>query len=206
MQLHDMKATLRFGISLARARTAIVMLHGRGSSAEDIAGLADNLAGKDCAFLVPSARQGTWYPQRFMVPTEQNEPWLSSGLAVVDQLFQEATGAGLPSERVGLVGFSQGGCLALEYAARNPRRYALVAGLSSALLGPIDTVRAVSDLHSTPVLLGCAAMDPHIPLDFVEKSATDLTQLNAAVTKQIYPGTAHTVFPAEIEWLNRQMP
>jgi phospholipase/carboxylesterase len=206
MQLHDMKATLRFGISLARARTAIVMLHGRGSSAEDIAGLADNLAGKDCAFLVPSARQGTWYPQRFMVPTEQNEPWLSSGLAVVDQLFQEATGVGLPSERVGLVGFSQGGCLALEYAARNPRRYALVAGLSSALLGPIDTVRPAGDLHSTPVLLGCAAMDPHIPLDFVEKSATDLTQLNAAVTKQIYPGTAHTVFPAEIEWLNRQMP
>ena len=206
MQTHDPSSTLRFGAPLKQARAAIVLVHGRGSSAEEIAGLGESLKAVGCAFLAPSAQHGTWYPQRFSAPLTENEPWLSGGLAVIDQLVREAGAAGLPCERVGLIGFSQGGCLALEYAARNPRRYVLIAGLSSALIGPLATLRPKGDLRGTPILLGCAERDPHIPLEFVEKSATDLKQLNAAVTKQIYPGAAHTVFPPEIEWLERLLP
>jgi phospholipase/carboxylesterase len=167
--------------------------------------LTDDLQVRDLAVFAPSANGGTWYPQRFFVPTGENEPWLSSGLAVVDQLVEEAVSAGRKTKDVALIGFSQGGCLALEYAARWPRRYAFVAGLSAALIGPLDTTRRPGDLEGTPVLLGCSTGDPHIPLEFVNKSAETLERFNAKITKQIYPGAAHTVFPQEIDWINRQL-
>ena len=141
-------------------------------------------------------------PRRFLEPTEQNEPWLSSGLALIDRLVEEVAAGGLLPQSIGLIGFSQGGCLALEYAARWPRRYAFVAGLSSALIGPLETIRAPGDLKQTPILLGCAEGDAHIPLKFVDKSAVTLKNLGATVSKQIYAGTAHMVYPKEIAWLN----
>jgi phospholipase/carboxylesterase len=202
VQLHDPAATLVFGTPLAKARGAVVLIHGRGSSAGDIAGLADSLEGEGWAFFAPSATLGTWYPQRFLVPTAQNEPWLSSALGVLDGVADTILAGGLSSDRIGFIGFSQGACLALEYAVRTPRRYAWVAGLSGALIGPIDTPRAPGNLEGTPFLLGCAEKDPHIPLEFVESSAATLKAHGADVTKQIYPGAAHTVFRAEIDWLN----
>jgi phospholipase/carboxylesterase len=204
MHLHDATNTLRLGPSLAKACGVVILLHGRGSSADDITGLLralDPAVAQDLAILAPEAANNSWYPQRFLVPPAHNEPWLSSALAVIDTLVTEALAAGLPSERIALVGFSQGACLSLEYAARHPRRYAFVAGLSGALIGPTDTARDHVDLQQTPVLLGCADHDAHIPLGNVEHSATALAAFNAAVTKQIYPGSAHTVFQPEIDWL-----
>jgi len=107
-------------------------------------------------------------------------------------------------DRIGLIGFSQGACLSLEYCARAPGRYGFVAGLSGALIGPIDTPRTAGDLQHTPILLGCAEHDAHIPLEYVEESAAVVAKMNAAVTKQIFPGSAHTVFPEEIMWLKQQ--
>ena len=205
MKLHDTDDTLRLGPRLDEARGAIILLHGRGSSAEDIAGLARALPRKGVTFLAPNASGGTWYPQRFFAPLQQNEPWLSSALTVIDQLVREAHAAGLPFEKIGLVGFSQGACLALEYAARHPRRYGLVAGLSGALIGPLDTVHEPADLQQTPVLVACAEHDAHIPFDHVTQSAATLFRLGAAVTKQIFPGNAHTVFPEELAWLKQQL-
>ncbi|MGA3006931.1 MAG: dienelactone hydrolase family protein [Opitutaceae bacterium] len=202
--LHETKGTARFGQPLSQARGAAILVHGRGSSPHDIAGLADVLPGSGLAFLAPAANNGTWYPHRFLAPLERNEPRLSSALNVIDQLVAEVLAAGLASERIGLVGFSQGGCLVLEYAARHPRRYGFVAGLSGALIGPADTPRKAGDLRRTPVLLGCAELDAHIPLDYVERSAEQMAHFNADVTKQIFPGAAHTVFPEEIEWLKQQ--
>lgn len=201
MHLHDTAHTLRFGAPLAKARGVVILVHGRGSSAEDIAGLAEIFAADDLAYLAPEAANNTWYPQRFLAPPAQNEPWLSSALAVVDALVAQALAAGVPSERIALAGFSQGACLVLEYAARHPRRYAFVAALSGALIGPTDTARDCIDLQKTPVLIGCAERDAHIPLEHVEHSAAALGAFNASVTKQIFPGSAHTVFPAEIDWL-----
>lgn len=206
MHLHDATTTLRLGLPLEKARGVAILLHGRGSSAEDIAGLTrafDPSAAKTLAYLAPEAANNSWYPQRFLAPPAHNEPWLSSALAVIDTLVGEALAAGIPSERIALVGFSQGACLALEYAARHPRRYAFVAGLSGALIGPTDTTRECIDLLRTPILLGCADHDTHIPLDHVEHSATALAAFNADVTKHIFPGSAHTVVASEIDWLRQ---
>ncbi len=171
--------------AFAGARRGHPTVHGRGSSPHDIAGLADVMPGAGIAFLAPSATGGTWYPQRFLAPLERNEPWLSSALTVIDQLVAEVLAAGIAAEQIGLAGFSQGACLVLEYAVRNPRRYGFVAGLSGALIGPPDTPRPTGDLHGTPrpasnlhgtpVLLGCAELDTHIPLDYVERSAEILS-------------------------------
>ncbi|CAM2881919.1 alpha/beta hydrolase [Rariglobus hedericola] len=204
MHLHDATHTLRLGAPLAKARGVVILLHGRGSSADDIAGLADVFGASDLTYLVPEAANSSWYPHRFLVPPAQNEPWLSSALAVIDTLVAEALVAGIPSERIGLAGFSQGACLSLEYASRHPRRYAFVAGLSGALIGPTDTTRDCIDLQGTPVLVACAERDAHIPLDHVEHSATALAAFNATVTKHIFPGSAHNVFPEEVAWLKKQ--
>ena len=169
-----------------------------------MAGLARVLAADRVAFLAPSAPGGVWYPQRFFVPLDQNEPWLSRALNEVDAVVRQAHDSGIPLERIGLVGFSQGACLALEYAARNPRRYGFVAGLSGALIGPLAAPRAIVDLQKTPVLLGCAESDAHIPLPHLEESARLLAGFGASVTKQVFPGGDHTVFPKEIEWLRGQ--
>ena len=201
MNLHDTRSTLRLGVPLAQARSAILLMHGRGSSADDIAGISSIFNAKDIAFLAPEATNHTWYPERFLAPTDRNEPWLSSALGVIDRLVQEARDAGIPDERIGFVGFSQGACLVLEYSTRHPRRHGFVAGLSGALIGPLDTPRAAIDLRGTPMLLGCAERDAHIPLDHVEHSVKVLAGFGADVTRQIFPGSAHTIFPEEVAWL-----
>jgi phospholipase/carboxylesterase len=205
--IHTIEDTLRLGAPLAQARGAVILLHGRGSSADDIAGLARSLKGAPAplAFLAPNATDNTWYPQRFFVPLAHNEPWLSSALGVIDDLVNEVHAAGIPFERIGIAGFSQGACLTLEYAARHPRRYGFIAGLSGGLIGPLDTARPPTDLKKTPVLVACAESDAHIPLEFVEKSAFTLGTFNADVTKQIFRGSAHTVFPDEVAWLRQQV-
>jgi phospholipase/carboxylesterase len=203
-KLHETRGAARFGLPLPQARGAVILVHGRGSSPHDIAGLADVIPGAGLAFLAPAATGGTWYPQRFLAPLERNEPWLSSALNVIDQLVAEVLAAGIATERIGLAGFSQGACLVLEYAARHPRRYGFVAGLSGALIGPPDTTRPAGNLQRTPMLLGCAELDAHIPVDYVERSAEIFSRLNADVTKQIFPGAAHAVFPAETEWLRQR--
>jgi len=199
------QSTLRFGEPLATARGALIFIHGRGSSPEDIAGLAESLDVERLALLAPAAEGNVWYPQRFFVPLAQNEPWLSRALATVEGLVGEIVSAGISAEKIGLIGFSQGACLAVEHAARAGRRYGFVGALSGALIGPQSTPRGKTDLQRTPILLGCAEGDAHIPLAFVEQSATTLADLNANVTKQIYRGNAHTVFPQEITWLNEQL-
>ena len=205
MNLHDSANILRTGAPLESARALIVLVHGRGSSGHDMIGLAEHLAGSSptngVAWIAPSATNGTWYPQRFLAPLEANEPWLGSAQEVVHAQVTAGLAAGIPRERIGLIGFSQGACLVLEYAARQPARYGFVAGLSGALIGPLNLPRPSVDLAGTPILLGCADHDAHIPIDHVEQSATWLDQQGATVTKQVYPGSAHTVFPPEIAWL-----
>jgi predicted esterase len=201
MELHDGQPVLRGGAPLGRARAALILLHGRGSSSDDIYPLGPEAAAgaPDVAFLAPQAAGNAWYPQRFLAPLAQNEPFLTSALGVVAGLVADLAQAGVPSDKVILVGFSQGACLALEFAARHPRRYGGVAGLSGALIGPPGAVRPrAGSLAGTPIYLGCSDRDFHIPLESVEESAALLAAQGAQVTKSIFPGMGHTVNGEEL--------
>lgn len=203
MTLHDGQQVLRGGAPLKDARAALILLHGRGATAEDIYSLGEEIAGDlpGIALLAPQAAGDTWYPQRFFAPLEQNEPYLTSALGVISGLVASLGKAGLGGQRVMLVGFSQGACLALEFAARNPRRYGAVIGLSGALIGPPGgTRKPAGSLSGTPVYLGCSDRDPHIPLPSVEESAMVLARMGGAVTKSIFPGMGHTVNSQELSF------
>lgn len=199
-RLHAGLPVSRGGAAVDEARAALIMLHGRGAMARDILFLANELDVSRVALLAPQAANSTWYPNRFIAPVATNEPWLTSALQVVDDLVASLGARGLGADRVFVLGFSQGGCLALEYVARHPRRYAGVIGLSSGLIENGDQPRTYAgSLAGTPVLLGCSDVDFHIPLARVDRTAQVLGQLGAAVDKRIYPGMDHTINRDEID-------
>jgi predicted esterase len=187
------------GAPLQQSRVAMVMIHGRGASAESILSLAPALAMDGVAFLAPQAAGGTWYPYGFMSPMELNEPGISSGLRAIGRVLRQVAAAGIPPERTLLLGFSQGACLATEFAARHARRHGGVAGLSGGLIGPDGTPRDYAgSLAGTPVFLGCSDVDGHIPAARVRESADVLGRLGGAVTMRLYPGMGHLVNDDEI--------
>ena len=192
------------GMALERARSAMVLLHGRGDTASGILQLADVLPMAGMAYLAPQASGNTWYPNRFLAPLASNEPWLSSALEGLADLLDQIVAAGVPAARTVLLGFSQGGCLALEFAVRNPRRYGALVGLSAGLIGPPGTQwpRAGS-LESTPVFLGCSDVDTHIPASRVQESADVLREIGGDVTVVLYPGMDHTVSEDEVSRVRR---
>ena len=197
---------LTAGQPLERARAAMVLLHGRGGSAGDILTLADELDHPDVAYLAPQAVDNSWYPFSFLAPVDQNEPYLSSALDLVASLVERVTSAGIPQERTILLGFSQGACLALEFAARHARRYGGLCGLSGGLIGPDGTPRDYQGtLTGTPVFLGCSDVDPHIPRARVVETADVLRRLGADVTMRLYPGMGHTVNQDEIDAVRRMV-
>jgi predicted esterase len=172
----------------------MVMVHGRGSSADDILGLAPELQAPLLAYLAPQAAGHTWYPNRFLAPLAHNEPWLSSALSVLADIEARLVEAGIPSEAVFFLGFSQGACLVLEYAARNARRFGGIFGLSGGLIGPDDAPRdSPGSLAGTPVFMGCSDVDPHIPKERFLESAEVLKRLGASVTARVYPNMGHTI-------------
>jgi predicted esterase len=196
---HAAQPVLRLGPTLADARLAVIALHGRGASAEDILGLARQFAASDVAYLAPQAAGFTWYPYPFLAPLSQNEPHLSSALRRVATVVDDIVAAGVPHDRIGLMGFSQGACLSLEFAARHARRYAGVIALSGGLIGPPDTPRDYpGSMDNTPVFLGCSDIDPHVPVERVRESAAVFRRLGAAVDERIYPGLGHTINADEL--------
>src|SRR5262249_29235175 len=176
--LHQGQPIAHAGAALSRAKAAMILLHGRGASAEDILSLAQAFAQPEIADFAPQAAGHSWYPHSFLAPVADNEPWLSSALQVIADILRDLGRDGIPASRVVLLGFSQGGCLALEFAARNARRYGAVIGLSAGLIGPDGTSRTYSgSLQGTPVFLGCSDVDPHIPLARVHESGRSLRNL-----------------------------
>lgn len=191
---HQGQPVLTSGAPLEQARAAMILIHGRGATAEDILTLAGELGQPKVAYLAPQAAGNTWYPNTFLAPLTSNEPKLSSALAVIAGLLEQIAVAGIPPERTLLLGFSQGACLSLEFAARNARRYGGVAGLSGGLIGPDGTPRDYpGSLDGTPVFLGCSDVDFHIPKARVQHSTEVLRRLGGDVTEQLYPGMGHTV-------------
>jgi predicted esterase len=196
---HARQPLLWGGASLADARRAVILVHGRGGSPEDILGLAKELNVQDAAYLAPAAAGRTWYPLSFLAPIDQNEPAMSSALRMLARLVDMLTDQGVPADRIMILGFSQGACLGLEFAARHARRYAGVVGLSGGLIGPPGTPRDYAGtLAGTPVFLGCSDVDPHIPLARVHESADVFRRLGAVVDEKIYPRMGHTINRDEV--------
>ena len=203
---HQSQSIRTAGESIQRAKAAMLMVHGRGARAEDILSLADQLDFPEFAYLAPQAADNTWYPNRFLNPISENEPWLSSALAFVGDVFAQIVQAGIPPERIILLGFSQGACLILEFAARNAQRFGGVVGLSGALIGPEDTPRDYAgSLAGTPVFLGCSDVDFHVPKERVHQTADVMRKLGGEVTERLYPNMDHTVNQNEIDFVRGMM-
>ncbi|MHB9285883.1 alpha/beta hydrolase [Halobacteriales archaeon Cl-PHB] len=182
------------GVPLAEADAAAILVHGRGASARGFLEFASALNVDGVTYLAPQAARGTWYPNRFVAPIESNEPWLSSALSFLQRVVDRVTDAGIGREDLVLVGFSQGGCLASDYVARNPTRYGGLAALSGGLIGPEGTTFDYEgDLVETPVFLGCSDSDPHIPVERVHETLDTFEGMNGDVTERIYEGMGHTI-------------
>lgn len=204
------------GASLARAKLAVVMLHGRGGSAQDMLGLAEHLAIPDIAYLTPEADGHSWWPQSFLAPLAANEPGLTSGLAAVAAVMEHLEEEGIGPKRVVALGFSQGACLALEYVARAGRPFFAVVALSGGLVGTSEADASARDdlyghapkrfdyaggLNGTTAFLACHERDPHIPLARVRETHAVLERLGAEVTAQIYPGAGHGIVEEEVRFV-----
>jgi phospholipase/carboxylesterase len=181
----------------------MILIHGRGADAGDILALSDEFNEKDFLYAAPNAPQNTWYPLSFLAPIEDNEPYLSNSLAAIGELLVEFGGRGIPAENVILAGFSQGACLILEYALRNPQRYGGIAALSGGIISTETEKEDYGSFKRTHVFLGCSENDPHIPLERVNLTEEVFLRMNADVKKEIYKGSMHGVLPSEIEAIRK---
>jgi predicted esterase len=197
---HANQPVLRAGAPLAAAKGAIVLLHGRGASAEDILGLGAAFDQPQLALFAPQAAGHTWYPNSFLALREANEPYLSSALAKVASIVAEIEAAGIARDRVVIAGFSQGACLTTEFAASHPARYAGLIAFTGGLIGPLGMdLHHEGELYGTPALLLSGDPDPHVPWQRVEDSARELNRMGAVVEAVRYPGRPHTVSMPEVE-------
>jgi phospholipase/carboxylesterase len=193
------------GDDLRIARAAMVLLHGRGATAEDIVTIASEVQHPGWAYFAPQAAGNAWYPNPFMAPLESNEPYLTAALDMVSRLVERVE-ARVPAQRIMLLGFSQGACLALEWAARHARRYGAVVGLSGGLIGPDGTPRDYpGSFDQTPVFLGCSDIDPYIPMPRVVEAGDVYTSMGAEVVVRFYPGMGHMVGVEELATIRALM-
>lgn len=202
MAPHDHEPVTALGAPLGAAPVAVILMHGRNAGPANILDLAARFLRPDLTYLAPAAAGRTWYPHSFLADRESNEPGLSSALGVVARLVAEADAAGVPRHQVVIAGFSQGACLAAEFAVRHPARYGGIVVYSGGVIGPPGTVWPdTGDLAGTPMFFGCSDVDSHVPDARVGESAALCTRLGAEVTRRVYPGMGHLVNDDEIAWM-----
>lgn len=198
------KEFITTGQSLETASRVLIMIHGRGGSAEDILGLSDHLQVRDFAILAPRATNNTWYPYSFLMPPSQNEPWLSSALQVIKEIVSDIVAKGVTQERIYFLGFSQGACLTLEFVTRNATRYGGVVAFTGGLIGDkIYEENYAGNFDGTQIFIGTSDPDPHVPVQRVHDSELILQKLHASVTVKVYKGMGHTINQDEIDAANK---
>jgi predicted esterase len=203
---HKGQPVLASGEPLESAKAVMILIHGRGATAESILSLVQEIDQPGVAYFAPQAANYTWYPNSFLMPIQSNEPGLSSALAVIEDTVAHVEAAGIAPEKIAFLGFSQGACLATEYVARHAQRYGGVFGLSGGLIGPDDTSRDYpGSLDGTPVFLGCSDVDFHIPKERVLESADVFRELGGEVTARLYPNMGHTINLDEIDFVRSTM-
>jgi phospholipase/carboxylesterase len=199
---HELRVT-RTGPEARNAAGLLILVHGRGASARDILSLAPRMHCDGFAYWAPQASGGAWYPQSFLAPVAENEPWLSSALSILAMLVAEAGAQGVRPERIWFAGFSQGACLSLEFVARNAARWGGVAAFSGGLIGDqLLRERYGGNLEATPVFIGSSDPDPFIPVARVHESAGLLESIGASVEERVYPDMGHTITDEELAAAN----
>ena len=184
------------------AKSAMILIHGRGANAESILSLSEEFEVNNYLFVAPQANHNSWYPYSFLAPVKDNEPGITSGLKVINDLIEKLNKSGFPDNEIILLGFSQGACLTLEYAAGNAKPYKGIVGLSGGLIGDkLDEARYSGSFENFPVFLGCSDIDSHIPLERVNQTETIMKKLNASVTKRIYKNMGHTINEDELNFI-----
>lgn len=197
------KRLINAGTPLDQAEKALVMIHGRGGTAEDIIEVSKYLNVPDFAVVAPQAYNNSWYPLSFMAPEKQNEPWLTSALDLLKEVELELNSHGITSENIYFFGFSQGACLTLEYITRNAKRYGGAVAIIGGLIGEtINTGDYITDFEETPVFIGTSNPDPHVPLERVERTAEILQYKNANVKLKVFENSGHTILQEEVEIAN----
>ncbi|NLC49886.1 MAG: phospholipase [Bacteroidales bacterium] len=192
------------GKPLNEADKALILIHGRGADARNILGLASQLNVSEYALLAPEATNNSWYPYSFLAEPEQNEPWLSSALDLLKEIVDEVTKHGISTENIYLLGFSQGACLAVEFAARHAQKMGGIVALTGGLIGDkIYHENYIGNFNETPIFLGTGNPDPHVPVERVKESANILEKMNAQVHLKVYEGRPHTVSQDEIDVANQ---
>lgn len=194
------------GRNLSGAGAAMIMIHGRGATAESILELANYFDQQHVAYIAPQAVNNVWYPYSFLTPEEKNEPHLSSALNTISDIVRFVSHGGIPTDKIMLLGFSQGACLALEWTARQEENISAVFGLSGGLIGPtIAPQKYRGPLPRTAVFLGCSDVDFHIPKERVIESAGMFRTLKADVTMRLYENMGHTVNQDEVEFITHHI-
>ncbi|WP_207420826.1 alpha/beta hydrolase [Desertivirga brevis] len=202
MYTHD-KKIIKAGLPASEAKKAIIMIHGRGASAESIISLANHLQLGDAAIYAPQATNHSWYPYSFMAPVKENQPALDSALELIAETVKEIISDGIPLDKIYFLGFSQGACLSLEYVTRNAARFGGVIALTGGLIGQeLNMNNYKGDFKETPVLITTGDPDPHVPVSRVEESIRIIEGLNAIVTSKVYKGRPHTIQSEEIKLAN----
>ena len=201
---HHDQPVLATGVELSQAKGAVILLHGRGASAEDILGLSDAIELPGLAWFAPQAAGHVWLPNHFFQPISDNEPWLSSALAVVDGLVGAIAAAGIPADRTFVGGFSQGACLTAEYALRHPRRWGGIFVLSGSSLGPAndreaESLRPSGSFEGTPVIVSCGDPDPYFDVPSIHRTASQFRERGAKVQERLVPGLGHQVSDEALE-------
>jgi predicted esterase len=203
---HADQPVIHAGPPLADSGRAVVLIHGRNASPRSILELAPRLDRPGFSYLAPAAADNTWYPLSFLVEIARNEPYLTSAIRRLDRVVNTLVEAGVRTERMVLMGFSQGACLAAEFAYRHAARYGGVVLFSGGLIGPPGTTwDSDKSLEGTPVFLGCSDVDAHVPKTRVDETAVVFTRMGAEVTEHIYPGMGHLVNDDEIAHARRLM-
>ena len=193
------------GTPISEAKHALIMIHGRGASAESIVALAPHLKlPGQTAILAPRAAHQQWYPERFTAPEESNQPFLDQSLAQLSGLLANLVHLGIPTKEIYFLGFSQGACLALEFVARNAAPYGGVVAFTGGLIGEeMQVERYHGDFEQTPILISTSNPDHHVPLKRVKDSGCQLERMNAKVNVIAFPGKPHNITNEEIELANK---
>jgi predicted esterase len=197
---HAKQPVFTAGPAPEKAEATILLVHGRGASAESMLSLYRELGIGKLAALAPQAAGQTWYPHSFLAPLDDNQPYLDSALGRFESIVADLLERGISSERIVLLGFSQGACLTVEFVARHPRRYGAVIGLTGGLIGPPGTPRNYpGSLAGTSGFLGTSDPDPHVPFERVKETEVTLSRMGAAVELRRYPGMPHTINDDELD-------